>query len=41
MVILTPKNDDFGHENDDFGHVNDDFMVGNNERKFHYAVDNN
>ena len=41
MVILTPKNDDFGHENDDFGHGNDDFMVGNNERKFHFAVDNN
>ena len=41
MVILTPKNDDFGHENDDFGHGNDDFMVGHNERKFHFAVDNN
>ena len=41
MVILTPKNDDFGHENDDFGHGNDDFMVGNNERKLHFAVDNN
>ena len=41
MVILTPKNDDFGHENDDFGHGNDDFMVGYNERKFHFAVDNN